>query len=485
MNWFLSIAPLLGIIAMGMSLSHLVPIIGSLLLEDGTTRHFLVSFAINFGAGLLVWVATRRFRREIGIREGILLVVMVWTGGSFFATIPLFLVVPGLSFTHAFFEGVSGLTATGATVLSGIDALPPSINLWRAELQWLGGMGVIVLAVAILPLLGVGGRQLFKAEIPGPMKEAQLTPRITETAKGLWLIYAGLTLGAFLAYRAGGMSWFDALVHSFTTMSLGGFSSHDASFGFFNSPLLEGIAILFMLVAGINFATHFMAWRGKSPGWYLRDPEARVFVLMAVGSVLAIATFLWARGVYPDFLTALRYAAFNVVSVGTTTGYSTADYNLWPVFAPLWVLFLGTFLSSSGSTGGGVKMIRAIVLFRQVHREFSRLAHPGAIVPVKIAGQPIPAQVIFAVLAFFFAWVSALVTMTLILAASGLDAMTAFSASVATLSNIGPGLHQVGPAVNYSILTDFQLWVGMLGMLLGRLELFTVLIVLTPAFWRK
>jgi trk system potassium uptake protein TrkH len=485
MGWILSIAPLVGMIAMGMSLSHLVPIAGSFILGDGTVHLFLLSLAINFGAGSLVWLTTRRFRREIGIREGILLVVMVWTGGSFFATLPLLLVIPGLSFTEAFFEAVSGLTATGATVLSGLDALPPSINLWRGLLQWLGGMGVIVLAVAILPLLGVGGRQLFKAEIPGPMKDEHLTPRITETAKGLWLVYALLTLVCIFAYRAGGMSWFDAVMHSFTTMALGGFSSHDASFAYFNSPLLEGVAIFFMLVAGINFATHFIAWRGRSPSSYLRDPEARVFLLMAAASVLAVAAFLWARGVYPDFPTALRYAAFNVISVGTTTGYSTTDYNLWPVFAPLWILFLGTFLSSSGSTGGGVKMIRAMVLFRQVYREFSRLAHPGAIVPLKIGGMPIPAQVIFAVLAFFFAWIAALVTMTLVLAASGLDAMTAFSAVVATLSNIGPGLQQVGPAANYAGLTDFQTWVLAFAMLLGRLELFTLLIVFAPAFWRR
>ncbi|MBM3357286.1 MAG: TrkH family potassium uptake protein [Betaproteobacteria bacterium] len=485
MNWFLSIAPLLGVIAMGMSLSHLVPIACSLLLGDGTARLFLLSLAVNFFAGLLVWVATRRYRREIGIREGILLVVLVWSGGAFFATLPLLLVIPGLSFTDAFFEAVSGLTATGATVLTGLDDLPPSINLWRGLLQWLGGMGVIVLAVAILPLLGVGGRQLFKSEIPGPMKEEQLTPRITETAKGLWLVYALLTLACMLAYRAAGMSWFDAVMHSFTTMALGGFSSHDASFGYFNSPLIEGIAVSFMLIAGINFATHFMAWRGRSPSSYLRDPEARVFLSMAVASVLAVAAFLWTRGVYPDFATALRYAAFNVISVGTTTGYSTTDYNLWPVFAPLWILFLGTFLSSSGSTGGGVKMIRAMVLFRQVYREFSRLAHPGAIVPLKISGMPISAQVIFAVLAFFFAWIAALVTMTLVLAATGLDAMTAFSAVVATLSNIGPGLQEVGPAASYATLTDFQTWVLAFAMLLGRLELFTLLIVFTPAFWRR
>jgi len=485
MNWILRVAPLLGIIAMGMSLLHLVPIGASYVLGDGTHRWFGISMAVNFAAGFAAWLGTRRYRREIGIHEGILLVVFVWIGGALFATVPLLLAIPGLTYTDAFFEAVSGLTATGATVLSGLDKLPPSVNLWRGLLQWLGGMGVIVLAVAVLPLLGVGGRQLFRAEIPGPMKADHLTPRITETAKALWLIYAALTVACCLAYRAAGMPWVDAVMHSFTTLSLGGFSNHDASFGHYDSPLIEAVAIGFMLVAGINFATHFIALRGRSPAAYLRDPEARHFVLVAGLSVVGVAAYLHFHGIHPDFASSLRYAAFNAISVGTTTGYAITDYSLWPVFAPLWVLFLGTFLSCSGSTGGGVKMIRAIVLFRQVYREFQRLAHPNAIVPLKIGGQPVPVQVIFAVLAFFFMWVSTTVTMTLILALSGLDAMTAFSAVVACLNNIGPGLDDVGPSTNYAVLSDFQTWVCAFAMLLGRLELFTFFLVLTPTFWRK
>jgi trk system potassium uptake protein TrkH len=346
-------------------------------------------------------------------------------------------------------------------------------------------MGVIVLVVAVLPMLGVGGRQVSKSEIPGPMKEEQLTPRLTETAKGLWAIYAALTAACLLAYRAAGMSWLDAMIHSFTTVSLGGFSSHDASFGHFDSPLIEAVAIAFMLAAGLNFATHFMAWRERSLAPYRRDTEARYFILVVAVSVAGITLFLWSAGVYPDLLTALRYAAFNIISVGTTTGYATADYALWPVFAPLWVLFLGTFLSCSGSTGGGIKMLRAIILYRQVYREFRRLAHPSAVVPLKVAGQVIPNHIVFAVLAFFFVWVAALVAMTLVLGWSGLDVMTAFSAVVATLNNIGPGLHQVGPSTNFAILTDLQTWVLAFAMLLGRLELFTFLIVFTPTFWQK
>ncbi|HSC95988.1 MAG TPA: potassium transporter TrkG [Burkholderiales bacterium] len=485
MAWLLRVAPLLGLIAMGMSLLHLLPIGASQLLGDGAMPYFALSMAINMATGCAVWLATRRHRREIGIHEGVLLVVLVWTGGAFFASIPLLLIIPGLSFTDAFFEATSGLTATGATVLQGLDQLPPSVNLWRGLLQWLGGMGVIVLAIAVLPMLGVGGRQLFRAEIPGPMKADQLTPRITETAKGLWLIYAALTATCCLAYYAAGMSWVDAATHSLTTLSLGGFSTHDASFGYFNSPVIEAVAIVFMLLAGVNFATHFVALRGLSPAAYLRDVEVRYFVIVVGFSVLAVASFLHLHGIFPDFTTSLRYAAFNAISVGTTTGYSTADYNLWPVFVPLWVLFLGTFLSCSGSTGGGVKMIRAVVLFRQVYREFQRLAHPNAIVPLKISGQPIPVQVIFAVLAFFFMWVATTVAMTLLLTISGLDAMTAFSAVVACLNNIGPGLQDVGPSTNFAVLTDTQTWFCAFAMFLGRLELFTLFLVLTPTFWRK
>lgn len=485
MNWLLPVCPVLGIIAMAMSLTHLLPIATSVYFDDGTTGEFGLSMVVNFAAGLALWLATRRFSSELSLREGILLVVFVWTGGAFFSSLPLLLTVPGITFTGAYFEATSGLTATGATMLTGLDDLPPSVNVWRAELQWLGGMGVIVLVVAVLPMLGVGGRQVSKSEIPGPMKEDQLTPRLTETAKGLWLIYALLTLGCFLGYRAAGMSWLDALIHSFTTLSLGGFSSHDASIGFFDSPAVEAVAIFFMLAAGLNFATHFVALRRRSPAPYVHDVEARYFALVVGASVLGIAAFLWQAGVYPGFLSALRYAAFNIISVGTTTGYATADYNLWPVFAPLWVLFLGTFLSCSGSTGGGIKMIRAVILYRQVYREFKSLAHPSAVTPLKISQHVVPNRIVFAVLAFFFVWVAILVSVTLVLGWSGLDAMTAFSAAVATLNNIGPGLHQVGPAANFAVLTDFQMWVCAFAMLLGRLELFTFLLIFTPTFWRK
>ncbi len=485
MSWLLAVCPVLGIIAMAMSLSHLLPVASSILLEDGTTRIFLWSMGLNFAVGSLLWLATRRRRHELQMREGILLVILVWTGGALFATVPLYFGLPGISFTDAYFESMSGLTATGATLLEGLDRLPPSINLWRAELQWLGGMGVIVLVVAVLPMIGVGGRQISRAEMPGPMKGEALTPRMTQTAKGLWMVYVALTAACLVAYRWAGMPWLDALIHSFTTLSLGGFSSHDAGLGHFDSAAVEGVAMVFMLLAGINFATHFLAWQRRSLASYRRDSELPWFLGVLGASVAFIAVFLWANGTFPDALAALRHAAFHTISIGTNTGYATVDYGQWPVFAPLWLIFLGTFVACSGSAGGGIKMIRAMILFRQVFREFSKLSHPNAVTPLKIGGHVVPNQVVFSVLAFLFAWLATLVSMTLLLTLSGLDALTAFSAIVASLNNIGPGLHQVGPAANYAVLSDFQTWVCTATMLLGRLELLTVLVVLTPAFWRK
>ena len=485
MAWLLPIMPVLGLIAMAMSLSHLLPLAVSLSMRDGMAGVFSVSMTVNLLCGFLVWFASRRKReRELQLREGILFVVIVWLGGALFASIPLLFGL-GLSFTDGYFESMSALTATGATLLSGLDHLPPSINVWRAELQWLGGMGVIVLVVAVLPMIGVGGRQITKAESPGPMKDEQLTPRMTQTAKGLWIVYFALTAACFVAYWLCGMSWIDALIHSFSTLSLGGFSSHDASIAHFNSFAVEIAAIVFMTLAGINFATHFRIWRARSFGPSRIDYELPYYLGALAVSSLGIATFLWANNVYPDFATALRYASFNTVSVATNTGYATTDYAQWPIFAPLWLLFLGTFVACSGSAGGGIKMIRAMILFRQMYREFNMLAHPNAVSPLKIHNRVIPNQVAFAVLAFFFAWLATLVGVTLLLTFTGLDLLTAFSASVASLNNIGPGLQEIGPSSTFAGLSDFQTWVCSATMLLGRLELITVMAIFTPAFWRK
>src|SRR5687767_9927502 len=457
----------------------------SVLLDDGAQRAFAYSLGISLIAGLLLWLATFRERRELQIRDGFLLVALVWTVLPAFATLPLILSIDGLGFTDAYFETVSGLSASGATVLSRVDALAPSINIWRGLMIWLGGMGVIVLAVAILPLLGVGGSQIFKAETPGPMKDTKLTPRIAETAKGLWLVYFALTFLCLLAYRWAGMTWVDALMHAFTTMGLGGFSTHDASFAHWNSPKVELVAIVFMMIAAINFATHFLAWRRLSVAPYRRDPEATVYILVLVGSVCGIALYLHLVGVYSDPWSALRFAAFNVVSVATTTGYANVDYNAWPIFAPLWMLFLCSFVCCSGSTGSGMKMIRAQILFKQIFRELLRIIHPRLQRPVKLSGLAIENRIVLAVLAYVFVYVSCIILATLLLTATGLDVLTGFSAAVASINNTGPGLGKVGPLSTYAVLSDFQIWVCSFLMLLGRLELMTLLVVMTPAFWRK
>jgi trk system potassium uptake protein TrkH len=465
--------------------SMLVPIAFSLGYADGAAPDYGKAMSVTLLAGALLWAATRHAGRELHVRDGFLLVVLVWTVLPAFATLPLMLQLPALSFTDAYFETVSGLTASGATVLSGLDRLPPSLNIWRGFMIWLGGMGVIVLAVAILPLLGVGGSQLFKAETPTPMKDTKLTPRIAETAKGLWLVYFALTMACGLAYHWAGMNWLDAVMHAFTTMGLGGFSTHDASFAHWNSPRVEAVAIVFMLIAAINFATHFLAWHRRSLSAYRVDPEAKAFLGVVLVSVVGVAAYLAWEGVYPDFGTALRFAAFNVVSIATTTGYANTDFNLWPIFAPLWMLFLCSFASCSGSTGSGMKMIRAQILFKQVFRELLRIIHPRVYNPVKLGGHTVENNVVFAVLAYVFVYVSCIVLFTLLLTLSGADVVTGFSAAVASMNNTGPGLARVGPATTYAGLNDFQTWICSFAMLLGRLELFTLLVVITPAFWRK
>jgi trk system potassium uptake protein len=466
------------------SATMLVPIAVAYWHQDAAIYAYDEALAITLGTGILMWALTRRSARELQTKDGFLLVVLVWTTVPVFAALPFMFFIPQLSFTDAYFECMSGITTTGATVLSGLDALPPSINVWRGLLQWLGGMGIIVLAVAILPLLRVGGRQLYKAETPGPIKDTKLTPRMRETAKWLWIVYVALTAACALCYYLAGMSILDAVVHAFTTLSLGGFSTHDASFSFFDSQAIEAVSIVFMLLAGMNFSTHFTAFQKRSLNAYRADPEARWFLIATLGSSAGIALFLWLQDVFPAD-SAVRYGLFSTVSIATTTGYANTDYGLWPTFAPLWMLLLASTVSSAGSTGGGIKMIRTQLLVLQGWREMVKLLHPQAQLPVKLGGYVISNQIVFAVLAFMSLYGASVTVMTLLLLASGLDFMTAFSAAVSCITCTGPGLDEVGPATTYASFTDFQTWVCAIAMLLGRLELFTVLVLFTPAFWRK
>ena len=484
MTRFAPVYRALGMIIMLFSLTMLAPLILSYVTKDGAQSAYDEAFALTMLCGSFLWYRYRRCKRELNIRDGFLMVVLVWTVLPAFAAIPLMLQL-GLSHTDAYFETVSGLPTTGSTVLSNLDTLPMSINLWRHQLVWIGGMGLIVLAIAILPLLGIGGRQMFKAETPGPMKDAKMTPRIAETAKGLWLVYVGVSIACIVSYHWAGMSWFDAVCHGFSTMGLGGFSTHDASFGFFNSPAVEFVAIVFMLIAGMNFGTLFLAVSGRSIRPYLHDPEAAWFLGITLLSILVVAIYIWKDGAYSELDTALRHAAFNVISIATTTGYASVDYSLWPIFAPLWMLFLSSFVTSAGSTGGGIKMMRALLLYKQVYRELLRAMHPNAVYNIRIGSQIAPQSILFAVLSFGFMYMVSIVSLTLILAFTGLDIVSAFTAIVASVNNTGPGLGVVGPSTTYAVLEDFQTWICIFAMLLGRLEIFTLLVVLTPAFWRK
>jgi len=479
-----AVLPVVGLLVMLLAVLMGVPLAFALAEHDPAEMAFLKAAGFTLLAGLVLNLLGRRHQRELQPRDGFVLVGLVWLLLPAFGALPLWLAVPGLSGTDAYFEAMSGLTATGATALSGLDALPLSVNVWRCFMVLIGGLGIIVLAVAILPLLGVGGTQLFKAETAGPMKDQKLTPRMAETARGLWVVYFLFSGACMLAYRWAGMSWPDAFMHMCTTMGLGGFSSHDASFGHWNSPLLESVAILFMLLAGVNFALYFAAWRQRSWRLLWRDVELRTFVLVLVAAVLLVALLLTTQKVYADPLTALRHAAFNVISVATTTGFASLDYALWPVFAPLLMLLLGCFASCAGSTGGGIKMVRMLLLLKQAQREMVRIVHPNVVNPVVFGGNAVSPRVMQSVIAFMMVYGGTLVILTMVLLFTGLDVVTAFTAVVACVNNIGPGLGEIGPAGNFGGFTDFQTWVCTFGMLLGRLELLSLLVLFTPTFWR-
>ena len=475
----------LGLIILIFGLLMGVPLAVSWFNADNALTAYDESILITFSAGLLLWTTTRSGKRDLRVRDGFLLVVLTWVTLPLFAALPLWLYMPDMSFTDAYFEATSGLTATGATVMSGLDDLPLSINFWRTFLHWIGGMGVIVLAVAILPLLGIGGRQLFKAETPGPMKESSLTPRIAETAKGLWMVYLLLTVACTASLTGVGMEFWDALMHAFSILGLGGFSTKDASLGHFNSVPIELVAMGFALLSGINFATHFLALRNRSLRAYSMDQELPFYVAVLVFSIVGMTFYLMQFDVYSDGWNTLRYVAFHTISLSTSLGFATSDYTFWPMFAQMWILFLGSFIACSGSTGGGIKMMRAIILYKQVFREVLRAIHPSAMAPVRLGKTRVSDNILHAVLAFSFIYMVTIVTLSLVLSATGLELITAFSAVIACLNNTGPGLNAVGPASTYAVLNDFQTWLCTFAMLLGRLEIFTLLVVLTPSFWRK
>ncbi len=480
---YLAVQRVLGILLMLFSVTMLTPL--PLALHAGEhLPSFLDAFAVTFISGLLIWWPVRRTRVELRLRDGFLIVCLFWIVLGLFGAIPLYVSPhPDLTLPEAVFESVSGLTTTGATVITGIDELPRGILYYRQQLQWLGGMGIIVLAVAVLPMLGVGGMQLYRAETPGPVKDNKLTPRITETAKALWFIYLGLTIACGVAYWMAGMSVFDAVGHAFSTVAIGGFSTHDASMAWFDSAMIESIAIVFMFLSALNFALHFTAWRNTSLMVYLRDPEALGMMVIILILVVVVGAMLWLTGTYLDPEETLLKAVFQVVSIGTTTGFASAEFAAWPSFIPVLLLFSSFVGGCAGSTAGGIKVIRTLLLVKQGLREVARLIHPAAEIPVKLGRRAVSNHVVEAVWGFFSVYVALFALMLLILMAMGLDQVTAFSAVAACLNNLGPGLGEV--AQNFSSVPDGAKWVLVMAMLLGRLEIFTLLVLFTPTFWRR
>ena len=467
------------------SLLLAVPTLMSYFYHDSAFFVFAYTALTVLLVSCVTWVLTLRFNRELRPRDGFTLVLMLWLAFAIVAAMPIYFYMPSTSFTDAFFEAMSGLTTTGATVISGLDTLAPSVNFWRHMLNWLGGMGIIVLAVAILPMLGVGGTQLFKAEIPGMDKESKMAPRISQVAKRLWFAYALTTAAAFVSLHIAGMGWFDALCHAMSAVALGGFSTHDDSVAYFDSVAVEWTLMFFTVWGGINFASHFTALGNRSLQVYWKDEECRTMLLVLSGSILISALYLWQQDVYQSLGEALRFVSFNFVSIGLASGFSNADFAQWPLIVSLWMFFLSNVLASSGSMGGGIKNVRALVLFKFSLREMLILLHPRAVRTVKVNNRSIPDRMALTVMSFIFIYFMTVIVFSFLLMAAGLDFLSAFTAVIACITNAGPGLGAVGPSHNYAALSDVQKWLCTAVMLLGRLEIFTVLILLTPAYWKK
>lgn len=477
------ISKVLGILLMLFSLTMAPPIFVSLWYKDGAYSSFILAFAITFVTGLTAWFPVYRAKQDLRTRDGFLITSLFWSVLGLFGSLP-FLIADAtqLSFVDSVFESLSGLTTTGATVLTGIENLPKSILFYRQQLQWLGGIGIIVIAVAILPMLGIGGMQLYRAETPGPVKDSKLTPRITETAKALFFIYVSLTISCAIAYWAAGMSKFDAISHAFSTVAIGGFSTYDASIGYFDSHAITLICTIFMLLSGINFALHFFAWRARGIIHYFNDPEFKFYASMVLlGSSITIV-HLTNSGTY-DLAESFLKGTFELVSILTTTGFGVADFSVWPTFLPF-LIFMFSFMGGcAGSTGGGIKMIRVLLIIKQGIRELHRLIHPNAVIPVKIGTKIVSDRVIEAVWGFFAVYVVAFLTMMMLLLATGLDFVTAFTAVAACINNLGPGLGEV--AAHYGDINATAKWVLCFAMLLGRLEVFTLLVLFSPVFWKR
>ena len=479
-----AIIRILGLLVALFSVTLIPPALVSLIYDDGGGLAFVLAFALSITTGLAFWYPNRKRKADLRAKEGFLIVVLFWTVLALFGALPFALLEqPQMSITDAVFESFSGLTTTGATVIEGIEFLPKAVQFYRQQLQWLGGMGIIVLAVAILPILGVGGMQLYRAETPGPVKDSKMTPRIADTAKHLWFIYLSLTIACSGAYWIAGMSLFDAICHAFSTIAIGGFSTYDASLGHFNSVAVNVVCVVFLWIAALNFSLHYAAVHGRNIKNYFKDPECKAFFVIQFSLITICFLILVQHSVFSSAEIALDQALIQAVSISTTAGFATTDFSSWPAFLPIILIFSSFIGGCAGSTGGGLKVIRVFLLFLQGKREVDRLIHPKAVYAVKLGDRSMPDRVVEAVWGFFSAYAIVFVVIMIALIATGMDDITAFSATAATLNNLGPGLGEV--AGTYASVSDGGKWILVLAMLFGRLEIFSLLVLFSPTFWRS
>ena len=477
-----SVIRILGLLLMLFSLTIIPPVIVSLIYHDNETWSFFYAGILIFVSGLLLWLPAAQAKTDLKLRDGFIIVVLFWFVLSSFASLPMILSESlNITITNAIFESVSGLTTTGATILNEIDTLPESILFYRQYLQWLGGLGIIVLAVAVLPMLGVGGMQLYKAEVAGPIKN-KITPRITETAKWLWVVYLSMTVLCGLSYYLAGMTIFDSICHSFSTIAIGGFSTHNMSFGFYNNQWIELVAIIFMIAAGLNFSLHYLAFKNKSLDPYKDDNESYSFIFITIFISILTIFYLYQINSEISFREIIKNV-FYAVSISTTTGFTNSDYLNYVGFLPILLILFSFIGGCAGSTAGGMKVIRVILLLKQGYRELVRLVHPNSKIKVKVGNTAINERTLETIWGFFAIYVFVFLTVMLLLMFSGLDFLTSFSAVAATINNLGPGQGEV--LNNYSNLTDINKWILSFSMIVGRLEIFTLLVIFTPDFWKK
>lgn len=475
---------IMGMLMMAFSFTFLIPVGISFIYSDGQFHYFISAFLITMVLGALLWFPFRKVDYELKTRHGFIIVALFWSVLSLICALPLALSKElDISFIHAFFEATSGFTTTGATVLNHLETLPKSILWYRTQLHFFGGMGIIILAVAIMPLLGMGGMALFKAEVPGPMKEEKLTPRIAQTARNLWFVYISLMLACIASYYIAGMDLFDAITHGFSTVATAGFANYDDSIGYFQSEVINWIAIFFMFMGGINFTLHFLVFREKSIKRYFQNFELRTFFFVSVSASIIVALTLHYFSVFNGWYDSIVNAFFTVIAMITTTGFLINPFSDWPTFLPLLLIFLSFMGACAGSTTGGMKMIRIILICKQAYSEVKHLIHPRAELPVRVDGKVIPLSILASVWAFIVLYGLSTAVLTLVMIGCGLSPLDAFSAVAGCLNITGPALGSI--ANNYSSISDTGLSVLSFTMLLGRLEIFTIFVLLTPSFWRS